>query len=107
MPDVNLTIPDAWVTERNVLFVIASPDGDQMPAVEHANKVLDGWDYPITFDVNTFRENWIIEWVDPAIITEESWPESGWSTEPVDGWVKVYRIVLDDLSAGVENRGQS
>lgn len=100
MPDQNLTIPDAWITEWNVLFVIASPDGDQAPAVEHANKVLAEWDYPIVFDPHTFRENWTLKWVDPAVIAEESWPESGWSTDPVEGWVKIYRVDLDNLSEG-------
>lgn len=97
MPDMKLTIPDAWVTEWNVLFVVASPYGDVTKAAEHANAVLAEWEYPIVLSPADFRPKSIRRWVDPAVIAEETWPDSGYSTELVDGWVKVYRIDLDDL----------
>lgn len=106
MPDVKLTIPDAWITEWNVLFVVAPPHS-KTQTLGAANATLAEWDYPIVLDPITFRNNSQKKWVDPAIIADESWPDSGWSTEPVLGWVKVYRIDLDDLSADVEIRSRS
>lgn len=105
MPEVKLTIPDAWVTEWNVLFVVPSPYGDMTKAADHANKVLAEWGYPVVLNATTFRRNRETRWVDPAVIAEEEWPDSGYSSEPVEGWVKVYRIDLDDLARGGENRG--
>lgn len=104
MPDVKLTIPDAWVTEWNVLFVVASPYG-VTKAAEHANAILTEWDYPMTLKPSDFLPKSIRRWVDPAVIADETWPDSRYSTELVEGWVKVYRIDLDDFTADVENRG--
>lgn len=99
MPDVKLTIPDAWVTEWNVLFVVPSAYGDLRKAADAANAILAEWDYPITLSPSDFRPKGIRRWVDPAVICDEQWPNSGFSSEPVEGWVKVYRIDLDDLSS--------
>ena len=106
MPDVKLVIPEAWITEWNVLFVIPSPYGDQAKAAARANKVLAEWDYPITLNATTFRRARRVLWVDPAVIADEQWPASGYSSERVEGWVKVYRIDLDNLPADGENRRQ-
>lgn len=100
MPDVKLTIPDAWITEWNVLFVVPS---DPAKAAERANVVLSELDYPITMTAWDFRPASIRRWVDPAVIADEQWPDSGYSDEPVDGWVKVYRIDLDTLATDREN----
>ena len=95
MPDVKLTIPDAWVTEWNVLFVVAPAYGNVTKAAQAANAILSEWDYPIVLSPTDFHAASIRRWVDPRVIAEETWPDSGYSTEPVDGWVKVYRLDLD------------
>lgn len=107
MPDVKLTIPDAWITEWNVLFVVAPHYGDHAKAAERANVVLAEWGYPITVTPWDFRSASIRRWVDPAVIADEQWPDSGYSDEPVDGWVKVYRIDLDNLVTDRENGSAS
>lgn len=103
MPDVKVTIPDAWITEWNFLFVVPSAYGNLQKAADDANAVLAEWDYPITLTPSDFRSKDIRRWVDPAVIADENWPDSGYSTEPVDGWVKLYRIDLDNLPEGEKN----
>ncbi|WP_449408814.1 hypothetical protein [Microbacterium maritypicum] len=98
MPDLKITIPDAWVTEWNVLFVVPSANGDPQKAADTANSILAEWDYPITLTPSDFRPASIRRWVDPAVIAKEAWSDSSYSLEPVNGWVKVYRVDLDDFA---------
>ncbi|WP_447948247.1 hypothetical protein [Microbacterium maritypicum] len=94
---MKITIPDAWITERNYLFVVPSVYGDVSMAAEHANAILSAWDYPITLTPSDFLPKSIRRWVDPTVIANESWPVASYSKEPVDGWVKLYVIDLDDF----------
>lgn len=90
-------IPDAWITEWNVLFVIPSARDDWGRASQSANAVLAEWDYPIQITPGDLRDHAESRWVDPAVIEQETWPDSGYSPERVDGWVEVYRVDIEDL----------
>lgn len=96
MNATNPTFPEAWITEENILFVIADTDHDRVEAAGRANRVLSEQASAIRFTESMFR-GLAIWWVDPKAVDAHAWPEGGWSREPVEGWIKYHRVDLDDL----------
>ncbi len=98
--NITIEVPDAWVSEYNVLYLVHQhPVG--LPALaERANRELENSNYPHRFDASTLLAARERLWVDPAFIMSEQWPKSAVSREQRGGWVRVLRIDLDSADAG-------
>lgn len=92
---VTIEVPDAWISEYNILYLVHQhPVG--LPALaERANRELADWDYPHRFNASTLLAAREVLWVDPAFIMSERWPTSAVARELRDGWVRVLRVDLD------------
>lgn len=97
---ITIEVPDAWISEDNVLYLVHHhPVG--MPALaERANRELAEWDYPHRFNASTLLAARERLWVDPAFIMSEVWPKSAVTREYREGWVRVLRIDLDAVDPG-------
>lgn len=92
---ITIEVPDAWVNEDNVLFLVHRHPVGLPVLAERANQELAEWDYPHRFNASTLLAARQVLWVDPAFIMSEQWPKSAVSSDPRDGWVRVLRIDLD------------
>lgn len=101
---ISLTLPDAWITEDGALFMVANPYLPITRAFEAGNKALEenSYDDRITWtptDGQASLPRMENRWVDPAYVAAEQWPDSAISEVPVDGWVKLHRIYVEDLES--------
>lgn len=98
MKEVTVKIPDAWVND-GVLFAVA-PSGVLVTKVFDAgNKALEEGCYDERIGFKNVRPPYPRVWVDPAYVGTEHWPESAVCEQNVDGWVRLWRIDIEELGA--------
>lgn len=101
MAEVEVEIPDSWITEWNVLYVIARTYERPERLAERANASLAEWDYPFRLTPLDFWPARLdVLWVDPAHIAEEQWPTSAFTRnrEQGAGWIRVLRFDLEEIT---------
>lgn len=97
---VTVEVPDAWISEDNVLYLVHPHPVGLNVLAERANSVLAEWEYPHRFNESTFLSARERLWVDPAFIMSEQWPKGAVLREARKGWVRVLRVDLDALCFG-------
>lgn len=102
--NVSIEVPDAWISEYNVLYLVHQHPVGLPVLAERANRELEMWDYPHRFTASTLLAARRVLYVDPAFIMSEQWPKSAVERERRDGWVRVLRIDLE--AVGPESEGQ-
>lgn len=104
---LTIEVPDAWITEYNVLFLIHRTYVGLPVLAERANRELEDWNYPHRFDASSLLAARERLWVDPAFIMSEVWPQSAVSREKREGWVRVLRVDLDAVDPGSNEQGHA
>lgn len=97
---ITIEVPDAWISEYNVLYLVHQHPVGLTALTERANRELAEWDYPHRFDASTLLAARERLWVDPAFIMSEVWPKSAVAREQREGWVRILRIDLDAVDPG-------
>lgn len=88
-------VPEAWITDRNILFILVQPFTS--PMYDAADKVLEEYSYELRINRTAPLWTWPAIYVNPQIIPTGSWPPSAVSEFPVTDWAKLLWINLEDL----------
>lgn len=111
MATITFTIPDAWISEDDRLFVVADTYAWGTPeAIAKLNALLadSGFEQRLTMAHVPLGRRFPSLFVDPAFIASERWPESAFSSIATEDWVRVFEIPVDAIrTPDIERIGAS
>lgn len=94
---IMLKIPESWVSEDGVLFMVSHVYRPLRRIFEDANRALEENGYEVQISDKNFRPPYPKVWVDPAYVMAELWPNSAVSTQKVEGWVGLFMVSVEEL----------
>ncbi len=99
MTEESRGIPDAWITDENVLYVVPKEHETTQENAARANVALAEWNSSVRLTARNFWPSQSeVLYVDPAQIGQQRWPASACTRTRVTGWVRVMRFDLGGIA---------